>query len=201
MEHLDSTLIAHAIVHISRIHRWCQGAQRWDLFSRGQPLGAAEIRTAEAADNATRPGLRGNPGDRVGPIVAFLKMGVECTLGGKPPPHILNHNHVACLHRTQDVEGAGTCECVFLIIGRAREEHRRWCFSVQPIHVGCKLHSIAHRHHHVFLNQYGCHACPPYGCELRTSSWVSPHGSSSVLIARRSSIARYPSATWLSGRV
>src|SRR5439155_6860584 len=104
VEHVCATLIRLTLVHVWGGHHRCHHSQSLGLLTGGQPLGATEVRAAKSAHDATRPRLSNCPGDRVNAVTAFLELRVELALGGKPPAHILDHNNIASLYSTQNVE-------------------------------------------------------------------------------------------------
>src|SRR5258706_1687173 len=125
-----------------------------------QPLGRPKIGATHHADLTTCPGLLDDPVDRIDSIAGFIDQRGELALGGKPPPAILNDDHISLLHSSYSIDrGLREPAQRLFVIGQAREKHRERPLRVGTVHISGKFHRIAHGDHDVFLNQ-NAHGCP-----------------------------------------
>src|SRR5205814_10332307 len=97
------------------------------LDTRAYIRSASQVRAAESPHGDTRPRLTSRPVNRVGAVAHLLEVRSELALRCESATHVLDHDGVPGLHGAEDVERdtAAANHCLFLVVRRARHEHRR----------------------------------------------------------------------------
>jgi hypothetical protein len=86
-----------------------------------------ELASTFTSHGASRPPLTSRPVNRVGAVAPLLEVRSELALRRESTTHVLDYDGVPGLHGAEDVERdtAAANHCVFLVVRRARHEHRR----------------------------------------------------------------------------
>ena len=125
------------------------GLDEGRIRNRERMLRRAGVGRPDRANSAVGPRLRAYPRRGIEPVVRIVANGPPVALGLVPRTHVLNDHDVAARH---EVVG-GRCRAV-LVVRRALQESRELAIDHRAvprrtIHIGRKLHAVAHGDHHV----------------------------------------------------